>query len=390
MGKTQSFLYGVSGKVGNTVARKGPNGGTVLAQYQPKVKNPQTNAQMAQRIILATVAQAIPLLSPIVDHSFEGFAVGAKSKNEFRRLNMRLLRKYAANDFADTPSAVDATCFMTTKGIKALIPNRYQISSGSLAQPRFAITRVSSDGNKLAFTFPQLTLPITVVDERASVKVADALRQMFGITSTGEQITTVIIQRSGEGFKYVFNDDAAPGWVIPYTSMRAARLVMSNDPDVLSQTVVLSLSQPNEAARNIMGRVMGVLIGAKTDSSLFQYLYGYLTDTSNYTAALVNNDTAIEITFTSALEVDGWSADSDHLGHAYAGGIIRSKYNDNGKWSYSNSFMEIAGLSDDEWKNYGLEWNSAIQAWFSSQVIASNDLFLKEGATANELGESFA
>ena len=389
MGKTHAYLYGVSGKVGNVVARRGPNGGTVLAQYKAKIKNPQTNAQMAQRIILATVAQAIPLLSPIIDHSFEGFAVGAKSKNEFRRLNMSLLRQYAANDFENTPIAREATCFMTTKGVKALIPNRYQISSGSLSQPRFAIARDTTASKKLAFTFPKLTLPITEIEERDCVTLKDALRQMFGITSTGEQITIVIIQRSGEGFKYIFNNDPAPGWVIPYTSMRAARLVMSNDPADLSTAVVLN--EPLDTAKNIMGKVMEVLSSsAKTDLSLLDYINAYLDDDSHYTAALVNDNTALEITFNSALEVDGWSADSDHLGHAYAGGIIRSKYNDNGKWSYSNSFMEIAGLTDDEWKNYGLEWGSAIRAWFTKTLIATNDLFLKEGATANELGESFA
>lgn len=387
MGKTQSFLYGVSGKVGNTVARKGPNGGTVLAQYQPKVKNPQTNAQMAQRIILATVAQAIPLLSPIVDHSFEGFAVGAKSKNEFRRLNMRLLRQYAAYDFANTPSAVDATCFMTTKGIKALIPNRYQISSGSLAQPRLAIARDSSDGNKLIFTFPKLTLPIAE-DDIPNVKFADVMRQMFGITSPGEQITVVIIQRSGEGFKYMFNDDDSPGWVIPYTSMRAARLVVPSDTD-FNQTIRVDSSDVDSTVEDIMGRVMAVISSsAKTDMSLCDTLNNTISDASNFTSAIVGGN--LETTLSAKIEVDSWSADSNHLGHAYAGGIIRSKYNDNGKWSYSNSFMEIAGLSDDEWKNYGLEWNSAIQAWFTTNMIASNDLFLKEGATANELGESFA
>ena len=387
MGKTQSFLYGVSGKVGNTVARKGPNGGTVLAQYQPKVKNPRTNAQMAQRIILATVAQAIPLLSPIVDHSFEGFAVGAKSKNEFRRLNMRLLRQYAANDFANTPSAVDATCFMTTKGIKALIPNRYQISSGSLAQPRFAIARDSSASNKLIFTFPKISLPIDEGD-LITIRVGDAIRQMFGITSTGEQLTIVIIQRSGEGFKYMFNDDDAPGWVIPYTSMRAARLVVAPDTD-FNQTITVTYNNLENTVESLMGKVMEAFAqSAKTDISLWDMLNDVLSDPSNFTFSVVG--TNLEITLTAKPEVDSWSADSDHLGHAYAGGIIRSKFNDNGKWSYSNSFMEIAGLSDDDWKNYGLEWNSAIQAWFTTNMIASNDLFLKEGATANELGESFA
>lgn len=392
MAKAGFVLHGARGKVGNLVARKGENK-TILAEYQPVVKNPQTNAQMAQRIILSTVAQAIPLLYPIIDHSFEGFAVGSKCTREFRRLNMSLLRQYAAVDFRDTPKAVDATVFMTTKGVKALIPNKYQISSGSLAAPKITVERGSSPSPELYPYFSDFSIPTTKDGNDYHVKLGDIIKGAFGLLSSGEQLTFVVIQRSGTGFKYVFNgDDSMPGWVIPYTSMRAGRLVLSPTVD-FNQDVVIEINGSDVDYSDFVDKLLLAFTSTKTDESLLSWLQEVLTNAaSNWSVNGANNVLSLNWSRGDYPSIDGWTKEEssgDNLGHVYALGIIRSKLLDNGTWAYSNSFMTLARLSDTDWENYGLDWNSAIQAWFEKDAITDNSLFLKEGATANELGESF-
>lgn len=53
-----------------------------------KVANPQTSAQMLQRMKLAQVAAATARLEGLVNHSFEGVPYGYQSVGEFRRRNL--------------------------------------------------------------------------------------------------------------------------------------------------------------------------------------------------------------------------------------------------------------------------------------------------------------
>lgn len=388
MAKAGFVLHGARGKVGNLVARKGENK-TILAEYQPVVRNPQTNAQMAQRIILSTVAQAIPLLYPVIDHSFEGFAVGSKCTREFRRLNMALLRQYAAVDFRDTPSAVDATVFMTTKGVKALIPNKYQISSGSLSAPKVKIVREESPSTHLIAELPDINIPATKNGTNYVFKRGDLLQALFGITGVGEQLTFVVIQRSGEGYKYAFQgDDSMPGWVIPYTSMRAGRLVV--DPSVgMNDDITIEIDGTTVDSSEFISAILtSFSTSEKTDGTLITWLSGFL-DSGDWEWTWNAETQSLRLNWERYPDVNSWTQNNDEIGYAYAAGIIRSKLADNGNWMYSNAFMTLARIAADGVANYGLDWNSAIQAWFEKNAVTDNSLFLKEGATANELGESF-
>lgn len=388
MAKAGFVLHGARGKVGNLVARKGDNK-TILAEYQPIVRNPQTNAQMATRIILSTVSQAVPLLYPIIDHSFEGFAVGSKCTREFRRLNMNLLRQYAAIDFRDTPKAVDATVFMTTKGIKALIPNKYQISSGSLSAPRVTISRKNAPSADLKCLFSDFAVPCTHENGVYTFKIGDVIKSMFGITSPGEQLTFVVIQKAGDGYKYAFNgDDTMLGWAIPYTSMRAGRLVLKASLD-FNDTINIDVDGTNIDDSGFTEGIIEAFNTPRTDPSLLAWLQNYLNE-GTYEWEFEDDLDVAKLTWETSpgASIDSWCLDSaTGLGHAYAAGVIRSKLLDNGNWAYSNAFMVLSRLTDDF--NYGLDWNSAIQAWFEKNAVTDNSLFLKEGATANELGESF-
>lgn len=57
------------------------------------VKNPRSQAQMEQRMLMATASAAYAAMKQIVDHSFEGITYGQQTMSEFIRLNIKLIRE---------------------------------------------------------------------------------------------------------------------------------------------------------------------------------------------------------------------------------------------------------------------------------------------------------
>lgn len=396
MAKAGFYLYGASGKVGNLVARRNPDGGTTLSERKFTIANPRTNQQMAARIILATVAQAVKYMRPIVDHSFQGVATGRKSLQQFRKLNMAKLRQLAAIDYEETPAPVNAHAFMTTKGIQALIPNAYIISKGSLGEPKCKVVN-NYDGTEhsnLVVKFPNFDMPL-YGETQKHILLKDILKGMFGITTAGEQITLVVIQRAGQNYQYAFQSNPEyPGWEIPFTSMRAGRLVVPLDAD-LEQQIVVTDAQGVPLDDTIPGLITAAIeavfaSSVKTDTELL----------SAFTAWIEGHD--FDITFNEAntvmslewdegvvFAISNYTEDSEGLGFPYAAGIIRSRLESDMSWSFSNATMVIAKPTDVAAENFGLEWNSAIQAWFEKQDVAEDDLYLETGTDQNQIGESF-
>lgn len=61
-----------------------------------RVKNPKTNAQTVQRILMKVVVMAYVMLKDICNHSFEGFTNGLECMNKFKKLNLKYLRERAS------------------------------------------------------------------------------------------------------------------------------------------------------------------------------------------------------------------------------------------------------------------------------------------------------
>lgn len=91
MGKSVGFLGPVSGRVGNTVgyvlkdAGKQTQGWRV---YQPNVGNPQTDAQMQQRIRLTAINNQYRALREIITRGFEGLDYGNVSRRKYLSMAM--------------------------------------------------------------------------------------------------------------------------------------------------------------------------------------------------------------------------------------------------------------------------------------------------------------
>ena len=85
-------------------------------------KNPRTNAQMRQRMVMATASAAYSGMREIVDHSFEGVTYGQPTMSKFISENAKLLLKglngsdFVYNDYQD----------------RGCWPNPYLVSKGSV------------------------------------------------------------------------------------------------------------------------------------------------------------------------------------------------------------------------------------------------------------------
>lgn len=127
MSKGNMLLGHARGKVGSLVFSRS-NGQQIVRARAEVVRNPQTDAQVIQRIFLNTIAQAYSRMSAIVDHSFEGVKAGQDSMSFFMKKNLEAIRAKVANAGDLNTQAV----YVTPIGESYLATNDYIISKGSL------------------------------------------------------------------------------------------------------------------------------------------------------------------------------------------------------------------------------------------------------------------
>ena len=126
MAKGNMLLGQARGKVGDVVFSR-TNGQQVIKARAAQVKNPQTKAQMIQRIILNTIAQVYSKMQPICDHSFEGVKDGQDCMSYFMSKNTKLIRNLASMFGLDASSPL-----VVDLGSTDFATNPYIISKGTL------------------------------------------------------------------------------------------------------------------------------------------------------------------------------------------------------------------------------------------------------------------
>ncbi|MBR6432299.1 MAG: hypothetical protein IKS64_05540 [Muribaculaceae bacterium] len=93
MSQMNQEMYGASGKCGNKTYYQ--RDGKTIGRIIVTPKNPKSDAQTLQRILVKVVGMVYAMLKAICNHSFEGFSNGAKCAERFRSLNLRYLRERA-------------------------------------------------------------------------------------------------------------------------------------------------------------------------------------------------------------------------------------------------------------------------------------------------------
>ena len=100
MAKDNLFLGMARGKVGDVVFSR-LNGVQVSRARNRSPRNPQSVAQMIQRIIINTCSKAYSIMQPIVNHSFEGLTEGEENQRRFMKVNVAAFRDKLAAVLAE-------------------------------------------------------------------------------------------------------------------------------------------------------------------------------------------------------------------------------------------------------------------------------------------------
>ena len=351
MAKAGFWLRGARGKFNDAVLRKGKSY-TVQAEFKAP-KNPQTALQMAQRIIFATVAGAAKFMKPIIDHSFEGISDKQASINHFKKINIARLRNFAADDYANQPAAADAKCYLTTRGISAIIPNSYQISDGSLEyNGEMYVKKSESGAPEWDFRTGEFTT------SAGQFSVLDLITFLFGLSNSNQQFTYCQITRGNDAV-YKYQEENETGTIINNDLFNYGRMVLSE--------TAIQADEPYTFT---------------TEQALREKIKSYM-DTAKSSTVIVNKiiDNILFSLSGNTLDI---TPDEPAIEEAHAAAIIFSELK-NGKWERSKSFMVLGHPSGGTniISNFGLYYGIAIDAWFKKDQIAESDAFLSQGGSAS-------
>lgn len=221
-----AILQGVvqyTGKLGQTVGQRSATGKHAVRVYRDTIKNPKTDGQSVQRMVLATVGVAVSYLTEILNNAFEGVQNGAQSLNHVRSLWLKMLRTSNANQS-------DSTFKYLPKGKKLFVPNPYQISSGRLSAPNLAFV----DGESRMY---DIFVDTTYTASQAfpSIAVGDQITLICIASVYGTEISTEV------GYcRFAFKDDSTPVFY------------QNNDGDISLNPEAIDLSKAQGPWRNLL------------------------------------------------------------------------------------------------------------------------------------------
>lgn len=143
-----NMLQGMArGKVGDVVFYR-MNGEQMSRVRNRHPQNPRTNAQLYQRMIMATILQAYSAGKAIFDHSFQGKKVGEENMRYFMSRNLRSLRGQLATEIkAHTPLADEVARVVAPASISPIPVVNLIASEGTLIQTMFTLKQGDAENN---------------------------------------------------------------------------------------------------------------------------------------------------------------------------------------------------------------------------------------------------
>ena len=151
----------------------------VVRSLAETVANPQTESQMRGRMIMSTVMQAVSVLSPIIDHSFDNVNGRQPNISEFISRNYALIKAdAAAHPSSDNMFGLNK---YQEKGIKI---GQYLISDGDVIVPDLPLVGGGTGG---------FTVSLSNAGDYATV---GACLAKYGLAA-GDYFTAVIITDAG-------------------------------------------------------------------------------------------------------------------------------------------------------------------------------------------------
>lgn len=177
-GGTRTYLRGRVGSDVYSIGRdsKGKKQ-QVVRSLAESVSNPQTSAQMRGRMILSTIAQALAVLRPIVDHSFDNVIGAQANLSEFTSRNYGLIKA----DIAAHPASGNAFGLVAYKE-KGAKQGQYVISDGQATIPAALVLTKAS--GIIAITLPSDAVTIGGLKSALGMS-SEEYFTMVGLTTTG-------------------------------------------------------------------------------------------------------------------------------------------------------------------------------------------------------------
>lgn len=270
-----------------------------------KPANPRSEKQSIQRMILSTAAKMASAYEPIVNHSWEGIAVGQPSVQHFRSLAMNTLRTAAVKIIND-PSSRTPLGQYAIKGAPIVgYVEGIRISSGSLG-----INGIIARGtDTIRYTLGEALSTTAFTTQEQYIA---ELRKMS--LQPGDQLTFVIQSINPDLTVATFEMDG-------HTTANFAERVQ------FCRVVFVP-----ELPENFSGTIIE---NGAFNSALIQESEGTLPSVA---AAGTDPEAFLDFGFGSALDVD-YQIES--------AGIIRSQKQLNGSYKYSNTYMKDFGALDD-------------------------------------------
>lgn len=269
------------------------------------IKNPRSEKQSIQRMVLATASKMASAYEPIVNHSWESVQVGQKSVQHFRSIAMNTLRTAAAKIF-DDPSERTPFGQYAIKGAPIVgYVDGMRISSGSLG-----INGIIAFGNNtIRYVLGEALSTSAITTQEQYVA---ELRKMS--IQPGDQLTFVVQSINLNLTVATFSMDGA-------TTANFAERVQ------FCRVVFVP-----ELPANFSGTI---ITDGAINPALIQESEGILPSVA---AAGTAPEAFLDFNFGSALDV-GYDIE--------AAGIIRSQKQLNGSYKYSNTWMKDFGALDE-------------------------------------------
>lgn len=178
-GGTRAYIRG---RIGSDVYSIGKNGKgekqQVVRSLAETVANPRTAAQMAGRMYMSTVMQAVSALSVIIDHAFDGYPIGQPSISEFIKTNYALIKADAV-----AHPASGNTFGLNKYQEKGIRQGAYVVSNGTVVLPS-ALTVNAADG-EVNITLGATNLTVGGLKAQLGFGADDYLT-IIGINSPGK------------------------------------------------------------------------------------------------------------------------------------------------------------------------------------------------------------
>lgn len=202
------FLGMSRGSVGDVTFYRN-RGNQVARARNRKPANPRSEAQVIQRMLLATASKAYSRMKGIVDHSFQGIQYGGVSQSYFLKRALEDLRNWVALTLPTTPESVN----QNPLGVYGLAyPTRAAlsgvgllISEGSVSPVPAVTVTPAGAGSVPAFDHFGSLLEVVGETEPSNLDVFRAIG-----AQPGDQITVVGIDLDGRflASRYVIKADA--------------------------------------------------------------------------------------------------------------------------------------------------------------------------------------